>query len=145
MASKDKMTICLVVPEEAVFAAPAEDADDEVKARYEASRNLPRTLNGKDKASLAELGRRANPPKATGGNTGGRDEKGKEQTFVASLAFVRAIVQQNSNEQADESEVGLSEAIRRELFGLAQDIAAYFAIDPMEDEGENEQQESAAA
>jgi hypothetical protein len=136
------MTTCLVVPEGAIFAEPAEDADDEVKSRYAKMIDEPRTLNGKDKASLAELGRRANPPKverAAGGN--GAGEKGA--SFIGSLHFVRAIVQQNANPNADESDIALSDDVRRELFALAQDIAAYFAIDPLE--SEEELQQSVAA
>jgi hypothetical protein len=138
---RDKMTTCLVVPNEAIYPEPAEDADEEDKARYQQLRRTPKTLNGKDKASLAELGKRANPPKAQ--RAAGENKTDKGATLLASIAFTRAIVQQNANSDADESEVGLSETLRRELFALAQDIAAYFAVDPMEDENEEEQKQAA--
>lgn len=123
----------LVVPYGLVMKAPAEDASDNDKAVYEVMKEKPLVLDGKNGASLAELGKRANPPKAK--RAAGDSDKGNDQgaSFAGSLEFVRAIVQQNSNPDADESEVALSDELRRNLFALAQDIAAYFAIDPLED------------
>lgn len=130
-AGGKSMTTCLVVPEGAIFAEPAEDADDEVKNRYKKMIDEPRTLNGKDKASLAELSRRANPPKAT---RAAGENKSSGASLEASIDFVTAIVLQNSNPDADESDVALSPALRRKLFVLSQQIAAYFVSDPLEDE-----------
>lgn len=135
-ANGGNMTTCLVVPHEAIFAEPAEDADEEDKAYYERNRMAPKTLNGKDKASLAELSRRANPPKAA---RAAGDNKDKGASLVASIDFVNAIVMQNANPDADETDVALSSELRRKLFGLASNIAAYFAIDPLEDEEGSEE------
>lgn len=143
-AKGKSMTTCLVVPEGAIYAEPAEDADDEVKRRYKKMVDEPRTLNGKDKASLAELSKRANPPKAT---RAAGDNKDKGATLVASIDFVTAIVMQNANPEADESDVALSNEVRRKLFKLASEIANYFTLDPMEEDetNENEASEEAAA
>jgi hypothetical protein len=130
------MSTCLVVPEGAIFAAPADDADEEVRNRYVKMIDEPRTLNGKDKASLAELGRRANPPKAPAAGNKGKSTTDRGASFIGSLDYVRAIVQQNANPNAEESDVALSDEVRRKLFALAQDIASYFAIDPLEDSEE---------
>jgi hypothetical protein len=140
-ATGKTMTTCLVVPREALVAAPAEDADDIEKENYNNRRNEKTPLNGKDKASLAELSRRANPPKAAIKGSDERNDKGA--SFIASLDFVSAIVLQNANPEADESEVGLGNDARRKLFTLAQNIAAYFAIDPLEDDSDEEEQVAA--
>lgn len=136
------MTTCLVVPREALIAEPAEDADDIEKENYNNRRNEKTPLNGKDKASLAELSRRAAPKKET---HKGADSKKSDQgaSFVASIDFVNAIVMQNANPEADESDVALSNDARRKLFTLAQSIAAYFAIDPLEEESEEAEQVAA--
>lgn len=121
----------LVVPHHLVRPEPSETASDNERAVYEAMRGKPLVLDGKDKASLAELGRRANPPKA---DRAAGDSKDKGASFNASLRFVSAIVQQQLSEETGESDIGLNSEQRRELFKLAQSIAAYFAADPIEDE-----------
>ena len=121
----------LVVPHQLVRNEPKEDASDNEKAIYEAMKGKPLVLDGKDKASLAELSRRANPPsdkRAAG------DNKDKGASFAGSVDYVNAIVMQQLKENADESEIGLNDELRRKLFALANNIAAYFAADPMEDE-----------
>jgi hypothetical protein len=129
-ATGSNMTTCLVVPHEAIYSPPAEDADEEDKAYYERNRMAPKTLNGKDKASLAELGKRANPPKTT---RAAGEAKDKGASLVASIDYVNAIVLQNANPDADESDIALSNELRRKLFDLSQSIAAYFAADPLDE------------
>lgn len=121
----------LVVPHQLVRPEPKEDASDNEKAIYEAMRGKPLVLDGRDKASLAELGRRANPPRA---DRAAGENKESGASFNASLRFVSAIVHQQLDESAQESEVALNTEQRRELFKLAQAISAYFAADPLEDE-----------
>jgi hypothetical protein len=128
----------LVVPNELVRSEPAEDASENDKAIYEAMKGRPLVLDGKDKASLAELSRRANPPKA---NRAAGENKDKGASFVASVDYVTAIVQQQISEETDEAEIGLNSDAREKLFRLAQYISAYFAADPME----QDEQEAVAA
>ena len=121
----------LVAPYGLVKPAPAEDASDNEKIIYEAMKDKPLSLDGKDGASLAELNKRAAPPKAT---RAAGENKSDGASFNASLAFVSAIVSQQINEEADETEIALSNEQRRALFALSQHIAAYFAADPIEEE-----------
>jgi hypothetical protein len=121
----------LVVPYDLVKAEPSEDASDNDKAFFAAMKGKPLVLDGKDKNSLAELSRRANPPSA---NRAAGEDKTKGASFTASLHYVTAIVQQQMNTEADESDIALSSDARRELFKLSQYIAAYFAADPMEED-----------
>jgi hypothetical protein len=120
----------LVVPYHLVKAEPSEDASDNEKAFFEAMRGKPLVLDGKDKASIAELSRRANPPKAERAAT---SNKADGASFNGSLKFVRAIVAQQLNEQSEEADIALNSEQRRELFALAADIAAYFAADPLDE------------
>jgi hypothetical protein len=122
----------LVVPYELVKAEPVETASDNEKAFHAAMKGKPLVLDGRDKNSLAELSRRANPPKTPAAGANGSENKGA--SFVGSLKYVTAIVQQQLSESSDESEVGLNTDARRELFRLSQYIAAYFAADPLEEE-----------
>jgi hypothetical protein len=119
----------LVVPHQLVKAEPSEDASDNEKAFFEAMRGKPMVLDGKDKASIAELSRRANPPKAGRAAT---SNKADGASFNGSLKFFRAIVAQQLN-TCEEADIGLNNEQRRELFALAADIAAYFAADPMDE------------
>lgn len=121
----------LVVPFELVRSEPSETATDNEKRVHQAMIGSPLVLDGKDKASLAELSRRANPPKA---NRAAGDNKESGASFNASVKYVTAIVQQQLNTEADEADVGLNTEARRELFKLANYIAAYFSADPMEEE-----------
>lgn len=123
----------LVVPNELVRVEPSETASENEKAIYEAMKGRPLILDGKDKASLAELSRRANPPKA---NRAAGENKDNGASFNTSVKFVTAIVQQQLVETDDENavaDVALSDEARRELFKLAQYISAYFSADPLED------------
>lgn len=122
----------LSVPYGLVTNEPAEDASAKEKAVYQAMRDDPVALDGKDGLSLAELGKRANPPKASRAAASGNSDNGA--SFVASLDFVTAIVTQQLNEDADESDIALNSDVRRKLFSLSQQIAAYFAADPLEEE-----------
>jgi len=122
----------LVVPNELVRAVPSETASDNEKAIFEAMKGKDCVLDGKDKASIAELSRRANPPKAPRAS----DDSTKGSSFNASLDYVTAIVQQQLNPDADEADIALSDEQRRKLFSLAQYVAAYFSADPLEDEEE---------
>jgi hypothetical protein len=133
-AGSDKMTTCLVVPYGAVFAPPAEDADEEEKQHYERNKDAPQTLHGRDKASLNELRKRANPPKATRDSNGQR-EQDAGRSFNTSLDFVSAIISQCvSTDPEAECEVALNREQRMKLFALSQSIAALFAADPLTDE-----------
>jgi hypothetical protein len=135
----------LVVPNELVRVEPNETASENEKAIYEAMKGRPLVLDGKDKASLAELSRRANPPKA---NRAAGDDKTKGASFVSSVKFVTAIVQQQLSEDAPENavaDVALSDDARRELFRLAQYIAAYFTADPLEETEEENKEDKKAA
>ena len=123
----------LVVPYQLVKPEPSEDASDNEKAFFAAMTGKPLVLDGKDKNSLAELSRRANPPKA---ERAAGENKDKGASFIASVDFVTAIVQQQLNEEAAESDIGLNSDARQKLFRLAQYISAYFAADPMDAEEE---------
>jgi hypothetical protein len=136
----------LVVPNELVRAEPSETASENEKAIYQAMKGRPLILDGKDKASLAELSRRANPPKQTARD--GKDNNTSGASFVNSVKFVTAIVQQQLSEDAPEnavSDVALSDEARRDLFKLAQYIAAYFTADPLEEVEEAPKEEKKAA
>lgn len=121
----------LIVPNELVREEPKPDASENEKAIYEAMKGRPLVLDGKDKASLAELSRRANPPSA---NRAAGDNKDNGASFNASLNFVAAIVAQQLNEETGEADIALNTDQRLSLFKLAQDIAAYFSADPLEEE-----------
>ncbi len=123
----------LVVPFSAVHAEPSEDASDNAKAMHIAMSNVPTALDGKDKNSLAELGRRAKPPVA---KRAASNDKNEGASLAASIDFVAAIVAQQLNEETPESDVALSSELRRKLFNLSSQIAAYFSADPMEESEE---------
>lgn len=121
----------LVVPYGLVAPEPAEDASSKDKAVFKAMQNDSIALDGKDGMSIAELSRRANPTKA---NRAASNDTTNGASFNASVSFVTAIVQQQLNETADESDVALSSEQRRALWTLAQNIASYFQNDPLEEE-----------
>lgn len=121
----------LAVPYGVVAAPPPADASDNDRAFFRNMADTIVSLDGKKGLSLAELGKRANPPKAHRDSGGNNVDQG--QTLASSIAFVSAIVQQNTGE-GDECDVALSPALRRELFALSQRIADYFAVDPLEEE-----------
>lgn len=141
-AGTEKMTTCLVVPHGAIFAPPAEDADDEEKQYYERNKDAPQTLHGRDKASLRELAKRAKPAKSTRDSNGSR-EKDAGKSFNDSVAFVSAIMAQAINPEAEETDLAFSEEQRVALFTLSQQIAAYFSADPLEEEEPIEEKEAA--
>jgi hypothetical protein len=120
----------LVVPHELVRAEPNETASDNERAFYEAMKGKALVLDGKDKASLAELSRRANPPKS---DRAAGEQKDKGASFVSSVDYITAVVAQQLDNGADESDIGLNNDARMKLFKLAQNIAAYFAADPLEE------------
>jgi hypothetical protein len=122
----------LTVPYGVVAAPPAADASDNDKQFFAAMADKMVALDGKKGLSLAELGKRANPPK-TGKRAAGAN-KDQGASLVSSIDFVTAIVLQQTNESSDESDVALTTENRRKLFNLASAIAAYFAADPLEDE-----------
>lgn len=127
----------LVAPYGLVKAEPKEDASDNDKAIFEAMKDKPLVLDGKDGASLAELGRRANPPKT---NRAAGEQKDKGASFTASLSYVSAVVAQWNNPDG-ESDAAPSKEIERQLFQLAQQIASYFEANPI---GEEEEEQIAA-
>lgn len=132
----------LVVPYGLVAPEPNEDASAKDKAVFAAMRNDSIALDGKDGLSLAELGKRANPPKA---NRAAGGNKTDGASFGASVDFVAAIVQQQLDPNAEESDIALSDDMRRKLFSLAQSIASYFAADPLEDIDFGQNDEAKAA
>lgn len=149
-AGSEKMTTCLVVPYGAVFAPPAEDADEEDKAAYERNKDAPQTLHGRDKASLNELRRRANPPKSAARDSAGARDQDAGRSFNGALDYVSAIVAQWTNPEG-ESELAPNHEIRIKLFSLQSQIAALFAADPLTDdemvtreEGDKEEEKKAA-
>jgi hypothetical protein len=131
-AGSEKMTTCLVVPYGAIYSPPAEDADEEDKASYQRNKDAAQTLHGRDKASLNELRRRANPPKATRDSNGSR-EQDAGRSFNQSIDFVTAIVAQCLVENG-ECDVALNKEQRIKLFQLQSNIASLFVADPLSDE-----------
>jgi hypothetical protein len=121
----------LNVPYGVVKEAPGADASDNDRAVFDAMKERNVALDGKQGLSLAELSKRANPPREQRA-AGKAKDKGAD--FVASLDFVSAIVAQQLSTEASESDVGLNTDLRRKLFTLAQQISEYFAADPLEDE-----------
>lgn len=121
----------LVVPYGLVAPEPGEDASAKEKAVYQSMRNESIALDGKEGMSIAELSRRANPPKS---NRAASNDKTSGASFTASLDMVIAVVSQQLNEDAPETDVGLSNELRRKLFALSQSIASYFQLDPLEDD-----------
>jgi hypothetical protein len=142
-AGSDKMTTCLVVPYGAIYAPPAEDADEEEKANYIRNATAPQTLHGRDKASLSELRRRANPPKATRDSNGAR-EQDAGKSFNGALDFISAIVAQCAATDG-ECELALNSEQRIKLFALSQSIAQLFSADPLTDEEATPVEEKKAA
>jgi hypothetical protein len=145
---KDTMTTCLVVPYGAVVPEPAKDADEDDVRRYRKLADEPQTLDGspigKIRASLAELKRRATP--ATDGRGGGANApRDKGKTFLASVDFIAAVVKQQLDPNADETDIALSDDVRRKLFDLQMSIAAYFDDDPLEVKEEKKAKEKKAA
>ncbi|HSW91747.1 MAG TPA: hypothetical protein VLG09_03825 [Candidatus Saccharimonadales bacterium] len=126
----------LVVPYSSVTPAPKADATDNDKAVFEAMKDKPFVLDGKKGASLSELRNRAaaafptkkRPAKA-------KVEASREESMAASIAFLNTCLEHINDPNASEADVALSSARRVELFKLANQIAAYFSADPM-DEGE---------
>lgn len=121
----------LCVPYGLVAVTPAEDASAKDVAVFNAMQHDSVALDGKDGLSIAELSKRANPPKA---QRAASNDSTSGASFTASLDYVSAIVAQQLNEDAPETDVALSTDTRRKLFALAQSIASYFAADPLEDE-----------
>lgn len=122
----------LVAPYGLVKEAPKEDASDNEKAIFEVMQAKPLVLDGKDGASLAELGRRAAPPKA---NRAAGEAKDKGASLVASVDFVSAVVAQWNNPDG-ETDNAPSKELEAKLFALSQQIASYFIANPMSEEEE---------
>lgn len=146
-SGSDKMTTCLVVPYGAVYSPPAEDADDEEKQHYERNKDAPQTLHGRDKASLNELRKRANPPKEQRDSNGAR-EQDAGRSFVGAVDYVSAMLAQWTNPEG-ETDVAPNKELRLKLFTLQSQIAAVFAADPLTDEemvtpADEEQEQKAA-
>jgi hypothetical protein len=118
----------VVVPYAAVHASPAVDASDNDKAVYEAMSDKACTLDGKNGASVAELLRRANPPKAT---RAAGDSKDEGATLKGSVQYVHAVMLQQIA-ATDECDIALGEERRKELYALMTTLTAYFAADPVE-------------
>jgi hypothetical protein len=131
-AGSEKMTTCLVVPYGAIYAPPAEDADDEEKQHYQRNMTAPQTLHGKDKASLNELRKRANPPKVSRDSNGAR-EQDAGRSFTGAVDYVSAMLAQWTNPEG-ETDVAPNKELRLKLFTLQSQIAAVFAADPLTDE-----------
>lgn len=120
----------LVVPHAAVHTEPKPDASDNEIAIYDAMKDKPCTLDGKNNASLAQLGRRATPPKETRHATVATD---KGNSLNASVDYLTAIVRQLNSVDA-ECEVALDNAMREKLYFLVNGLATYFEADPIEGE-----------
>lgn len=133
----DKVTIKankLVVPYGLVHEAPVVgvDSDNEI-AIHDAMKDKAVSLDGKNGNSLAELSKRARP-KATPRAAAATDDKSKAASLAESVKFVHAIMLQQIDPSADETDVALSSDLRRMLFELQTTVAAYFTVDPIEGE-----------
>lgn len=131
----DKVTIKankLVVPYGLVHEAPVEgvDSDNDI-AVHDAMKDKLVSLDGKNGNSLAELSKRARP-KATPRAATAPANKG--DSLVESVKFVHAIMLQQIDPAADETDVALSSDLRRMLFDLQVTLGAYFVADPIEGE-----------
>lgn len=122
----------LSVPYGLVAEEPAEDASAKDKAVFKAMQNDTVQLDGKDGLSLAELSRRANPPKD---KRAAGESKDKGASLVASVEFVSAVVRGWNNPDG-ETDNAPSRELERQLFALSQEIASYFAANPIGDEDE---------
>ena len=128
----------LVVPYAAVTPEPKDDASDNEKTVYEAMAAKPLTLDGKKGASLAELSKRANPPKAR------REQASKEEGngLNEAVSYITGIML--SINSSDESDVALSNQLREKLYHMQMAIAQYFTTDPIGDIEDSEAQDMAA-
>lgn len=132
----------LVIPYGLVSDEPKEDASAKEKLAYAKLADMPISLDGKDGMSLAQLGKRANPPKA---NRAAGEQKDKGASFGASIDFVTAVVRQWNQPDA-ETDSAPNRELEQKLFALSQEIAAYFVANPVaEDELRSEEPEAAAA
>jgi hypothetical protein len=134
----------LVVPYSAVTAAPKADASDNDKTLYEAMKDKPLALDGRKGASLSELRNRAAaafPTKKRPAKT--KQEPSREESMSASIAYLNSCLEHINDPSAKEADIALSSARRVELFKLANQIAAYFSSDPIEENEEKEEKKAA--
>lgn len=126
----------LVVPFPVMNDAPADDAAENDKKRYAAMEGETWEIDGKQGNSLAELNRRAKPKIERAAQTPAQQDKGA--TFVASIKFVDATLQQLLDMEAADDMPAPTNDMRKALFELYARLGGYFEVDPMEDEQEEQ-------
>lgn len=127
----------LVVPFTLIEEAPGEKASEKEKAMYSAmaNQNAPMTLDGRSGMSLANLGKRADAWAEQQGNgkakRGTKSKSDKGLSFDDAINFALRVVKDWNNPDNAESDVAPTPAIRATLFNLSEQLAAYFAADPL--------------
>lgn len=134
----------LVVPYVVMNAEPDPDksSTNEMNA-YERLRDSYTALDGKDGQSLAALKRRLSPPKAKGADD--RSSSDRVVTFVNSVKFIGAVMVARNDESGENNAAddipAFSGQIKSDLWNLYQSLGAYFEADPIEEEGEETEDE----
>lgn len=123
----------LMIPYVALHDAPDADAGTNEIKKYEIMSDQLIALDGKEGNTLAALSRKANPPKKREVNqTDAKIDQG--QAFTSSIKFALAMMPRIIGTEEDGSEFTASEELRKTMFELQTQLAAYFDIDPIEEE-----------
>lgn len=126
----------LTIPYGLVEAAPKDNASSKAKLQYEMMKDKPVSLDGKEGMSLSALRARATAQFPVNKRASRTNTKDTGTTLVASIKLVRATLESQLADNG-ESNVALTDSLRRELYMLTQSAAAYFAADPIGDIEDN--------
>lgn len=120
--------------------------DEEELDHYNRLKDSSVALDGKTGKTVAELQRRANPPRQRD-NNGNNGEQDKAQQLNNAVSFVSAVVKtavtdDEENDGKSEAErnkfaIAFNKPTRSELWRLHQYLVQYFEADPMDAEEEN--------
>ena len=124
----------LVVPYRCIVKEPDAKASENKKQEYKDLRNSPRVLDGKKGTSLRELANRASEMFPANPRSATTDSKPSlEKSLAEAVKFLNERLTTLIDPNAKEADIALSNERRLEMFALANNLAAYFAADPIEE------------